>query len=263
MIKAHEYLNEIESYKPGKAKIQGAGSEFIKLSSNENALKSSKKALAAYKNHSNEVFRYADGSCALLHKALANKHKIDAEKIVCGAGSDELLALLTQAFAGIDDEIIYSKHGFLMYPISAKRVGARAIAVAEKNLKADIDAILVAITDKTKIIFIANPKNPTGSYLSQKEIDKLIAGTPKSILIVFDHAYDEFAQVVKDYPNAIKLVDKNENVVMTRTFSKAYGLASLRIGWSYSSIEIAEILNKIRGPFNVGGSAQAAAIMAL
>ncbi len=263
MIKAHNYLNDIETYKPGKAKIQGLAQEFTKLSSNENALKSSKKAIAAYKNHVNDVFRYADGGCTLLREALAQKYKIDAEKIVCGAGSDEILALLTAAYAGVGDEIIYSKHGFLMYPISAKRVGALPVAVAEHDLKADVDAILAAITPKTKMIFIANPNNPTGSYLKQKEIDKLIASTPKSVMIVLDHAYDEFAQGAKDYPDAIKLVEKHENVVMTRTFSKIYGLASLRIGWSFSSKEVAEILNKVRGPFNVGGPAQVAAVAAL
>lgn len=264
MIKAHDYLNEIEIYKPGKAKIDGNRvCEIIKLSSNENALKSSKKALAAYKNHAGEVFRYADGSCTKLREALARKLGVDGEKIVCGAGSDEILALLTAAFAGVGDEIIYSKHGFLMYPISAKRVGARAVAVEEKNLKADIEAILAAITPKTKMIFIANPNNPTGSYLNAKEIDRLIKAVPKSVLIVLDHAYDEFAQGLKDYPNAIKLTDENVNVVTTRTFSKIYGLASLRIGYSYSSQKIADILNKVRGPFNVGGPAQAAAVAAL
>ncbi len=264
MIKAHEYLNEIEIYKPGKAAIAGNSTrEIIKLSSNENALKSSKKAIAAYKNHASEVFRYADGSCTILRDALARKFGVDSEKIVCGAGSDEILALLTSAFASAGDEIIYSKHGFLMYPISAKRVGAKAVVVEEKNLKADVDAILAAITPKTKMIFIANPNNPTGSYLKAKEIDKLINAVPKSVLIVLDHAYDEFAQGLKDYPDAIKLTNENANVVMTRTFSKIYGLASLRIGYSYSSKEIASALNKMRGPFNVGGPAQAAAVAAL
>lgn len=263
MIQAHKYLSQIESYKPGKAKLEGGLQQVTKLSSNENALKSSKKALKAYKDHAGEVFRYADGSCLDLRQALAAKHQIDAENIVCGAGSDEILALLTSSYAGLGDEIIYSKHGFLMYPISAKRVGATPIAVEEKNLKTDIDAILAAISPQTKIIFIANPNNPTGSYLTQKEVEKLIANTPKSVMIVLDHAYDEFAQSAKNYPNALKLVENNPNVVVTRTFSKIYGLASLRIGWSYSSKEVAQILNKARGPFNVGGPAQVAAVAAL
>ncbi|MBM3206965.1 MAG: histidinol-phosphate transaminase [Candidatus Staskawiczbacteria bacterium] len=263
MINAHKYLDKIEVYKPGKARIEGSTTEMKKLSSNENALKSSKKAIKAYKEHYQDIHRYADGSCEELRAAIASKHNIDKNKIVCGAGSDEIIALLTQAYAGVGDEIIYSKHGFLMYPISAKRVGATAIAVAEKNLKADVDAIIAAITNKTKIIFIANPNNPTGSYLDSKEITKLIQHTPKSVLIILDHAYDEFAAGARSYPDAVKIVNENENVVMTRTFSKIYGLASLRIGWSYSSNEIANIINKVRGPFNVGGPAQVAAIAAL
>jgi histidinol-phosphate aminotransferase len=197
-----------------------------------------------------------------LREAIAKKNKINAERIVCGAGSDEILALLTSAFAGIDDEVIYSEFGFLMYPISAKRVGAKAIRVKEKNLRTDIDAILAAITDKTKIIFIANPNNPTGSYLSESEIRKLINGAPKNVLIVLDHAYEEFVEEA-DYPKALSLVNEFENVVATRTFSKIYGLASLRIGWCYASEYICEVLNKIRGPFNVGGPAQLAAIASL
>ncbi len=259
-----KYLDEIENYKPGKAKIDGNFAEIIKLSSNENALKSSKKALEAFKKHEDEIFRYYDGSCVELRKTLAQKNNIDDyEKIVCGAGSDEILALLACAFAGVGDEVIYSKYGFLMYEISAKRVGAKAIAVAEKNLKTDIDAILAAISSKTKMIFIANPNNPTGSYLNQIELQKLIDKVPKSVLIVLDCAYLEFATNIKDYPDAVKLVCENENVVMTRTFSKIYGLASLRIGWCFSSLKIAEILNKVRGPFNVSGAAAVSAIAAL
>ena len=263
-LKAHEYLSEIEIYKPGKAKLaEGSKVEVIKLSSNENALKSSPKAVAAYQQHVDEIFRYADGSCSALREALAQKNKIDVERIVCGAGSDEILAFLTAAFAGNGDEIIYSKHGFLMYPISAKRVGAKAVAVEEKGLQADVEAILRAITPKTKIIFIANPNNPTGSYLNAGEVQRLVDAAPKNILIVLDHAYEEFIEAGADYPDAIALVNKNDNVVVTRTFSKIYGLASLRIGWCYSSQYVADALNKIRGPFNVGGPAQVAAVAAL
>ena len=257
---AHAYLSEIENYVPGKAKI--GDRKVIKLSSNENALGASPLAMEAYKNHTFDIFRYADGSCLALREALGKKNNIDPERIICGAGSDEIIAFITAAFAGIGDEVIYSEHGFLMYPISAKRVGAKAIKVKEKNLKTDIEAILGAITSKTKIIFIANPNNPTGSYLTSTEVEKLISNTPKNIVIVLDHAYEEFVEE-KDYPNAIELVSKHENVIVTRTFSKIYGLASLRIGWSYSSSYISEILNKVRGPFNVGGPAQVAAIAAL
>lgn len=259
-IKAHSFLSEIKNYVPGKSAI--SGKKAIKLSSNENALGSSPLALAAYTKHGEDVFRYADGSCTLLREKLAQKNNIDAGRIVCGAGSDENIALITHAFAGQDDEVIYTEHGFLMYPISAKRVGAMSVKVPEKNLKADVDAIIAAITDKTRIIFIANPNNPTGSYLNANEVARLIDKTPKNVLIVLDHAYDEFV-TASDYPNALALVEKNDNVVVTRTFSKIYGLASLRIGWSYSSQYVADILNKIRGPFNVGGPAQVAAAAAL
>lgn len=262
ILSPHSYLEKIENYKPGKSKISQSKNP-IKLSSNENALKASKKAVAAYKNHSSEIYRYFDGSCSELRQELAKKNNIESENIVCGAGSDEILALLTTIFAKEDDEIIHSQHGFLMYPISAKRVGAKAISVAEKNLKADIESILYAISNKTKIIFIANPNNPTGSYLTKDEIEKLIRNTPKSILIVLDHAYDEFACDLEDYPNAFEIAKKHENVVVTKTFSKIYGLASLRIGWCYASKEICNILNKVRGPFNVSGAAQQSAISSL
>ena len=197
-----------------------------------------------------------------MREALGEKYNIDKERIVCGAGSDELIAFLTSAFAGVGDEIIYSQYGFLMYPISAQRVGAKAIKVEESNLKTNVDNIIAAISDKTKIIFIANPNNPTGSYLNKTELQKLIDNTPKNILIVLDCAYEEFV-VESDYPHGIDIVNKYENIVTTRTFSKIYGLASLRIGWCYSSKYIAEILNKVRGPFNVGGPAQVAALAAL
>lgn len=257
---ANSYLLEIENYKPGKAKI--GSQKAIKLSSNENALGASPKAISAYVNHAKDLALYADGACSELRQALANKYKIDADKIVCGAGSDEILALITQGFAGCGDEIIYSEYGFLMYPISAKRVGAKAIKAKETNLRTDVKAILAAITPKTKLIFIANPNNPTGSYINKSEMQELIDNTPKNVIIVLDHAYEEFVEE-SDYPNAIELVNQHENVIMTRTFSKIYGLASLRIGWSYSSSYIAEILNKVRGPFNVSGPAQFAAVAAI
>lgn len=259
-VQANPYIAQIENYVPGKSKI--GGKKAIKLSSNENALGASPLALEAYKMHASELFRYADGSCTMLREGLAAKYKIEANRIVCGAGSDELIALLTMSFASVGDEVIYSEHGFLMYPISAQKVGAVAIKAPEKNLKADVDSLIAAISPKTKIIFLANPNNPTGSYLTRAELEKFLNAVPKNILVVLDCAYEEFAQTV-DYPGGIEFVNRFPNVVMTRTFSKIYGLASLRIGWSYSSAEIVETLNKVRGPFNVGGPAQAAATAAL
>jgi len=258
---AHSYLQNIANYVPGKSKTESQ-SKVIKLSSNENALGASPKAIEAYKNHVGDLFRYYDGSCTLLREALAKKFDLNPQGIVCGAGSDEIISLLTSAFSGVGDEIIYSEHGFLMYPISAQRVGALPVAVAEQNLKADVAAIIAAITSKTKIIFLANPNNPTGSYVNAAEINHLIEKTPKEVLIVLDCAYEEFVEA-SNYPNALDLVRRHSNVVATRTFSKIYGLASLRIGWCFAATEIAEILNKIRGPFNVSGPAQIAALEAL
>ena len=257
---AHKYLLEIENYIPGKSKV--GDKKVIKLSSNENALGASPKALIAYIEHAKDVFRYADGSSTLLREKIAQKNNINPNQIVCGAGSDEIIALITSSFAGVDDEVIYSEYGFLMYPISAQRVGAKTIKVKEKNLKTDIDAIINAVNKKTKIIFIANPNNPTGSYLNKDEIHKLVSNTPSNVLIVLDHAYQEFVEV-DDFYDGIEIVNNNKNVVLTRTFSKIYGLASLRIGWSYSSQNIADILNKARGPFNVSGPAQVSALASL
>ncbi len=258
-VEAQSYLNSIKSYKPGKDKIAGSDKKVIKLSSNENALGCSKVAKESYEEHASDVFRYADGACTNLRKAIAEKYEINSDNIVCGAGSDEILYMLASAYAGKGDEVIHSKHGFLMYNISAKRVGANTVVVKEKDLKTDIDGVISAVNDKTKIIFLANPNNPTGSYLTNNEVQKLINNVPKNVLIVFDHAYDEFVIGLDGYPNAIKLVQENENVVMTRTFSKIYGLASLRIGWCYANDAIIDVLNKVRGPFNVGGPAQFAA----
>ena len=257
---AHKYLLEIENYIPGKSKV--GDKKVIKLSSNENALGASPKALIAYIEHAKDVFRYADGSATLLREKIAQKNNINPNQIVCGAGSDEIIALLASSFASVGDEVIYSEYGFLMYPISAQRVGAKAVKVKEKNLKTDIDAIINAVNKKTKIIFIANPNNPTGSYLNKDEINKLISNIPTNVLIVLDHAYQEFV-TVDDFYDGLEIVNNNKNVVLTRTFSKIYGLASLRIGWSYSSQNIADILNKARGPFNVSGPAQVSALASL
>lgn len=264
MIKAKDYILEIDPYKPGKSKT-GSGNaveRIIKLSSNENALGSSPKAIEAYKKHTDKLFRYPDGGCTELREAIANKYNINAEQIVCGAGSDEIISFLTQAFCEAEDQVLYSKYGFLMYPISAKRVGANPITADEVNLTTNVDNILAKISSKTKIIFIANPNNPTGSYLSDSEVERLIKNTPTDIIIALDLAYAEFV-TANDYPDVIKLVNKYDNVVMLRTFSKIYGLASLRLGWSYSSPYIADVLNRTRGPFNVSGAAQVAGIAAI
>jgi histidinol-phosphate aminotransferase len=264
-FKAKSYIENISPYKQGKSNTGKIDeSKIIKLSSNENALKSSPEAISSYNNHKNKLSYYADGNCLSLRKAIASKHNINADNIVCGAGSDEIISLLVQSFAGEGDEIIYSNHGFLMYPISAQKFGAKAISAPETNLTANIDNILNIISDRTKMIFIANPNNPTGSYINKVQIEKLISKTPKDVIIVLDLAYAEFVQLSEEeYPDVTKLVEAHDNVVMTRTFSKIYGLASLRLGWSYSCEYIAQTLNKSRGPFNVSGAAIEAGIGAI
>ena len=259
-LQANKFLFSINNYVPGKSKINH--SKIIKLSSNENALGVSQKAIEAYKKHSDKLFRYPDGNCTDLCSKLAEVNNIDSAKIICGAGSDEIISLLTAAFATIDDEVIYSEYGFLMYPISAQKVGAKAVKVAENNLTTNTDNILAAITNKTKIIFIANPNNPTGSYISSWQLQNFLNKVPDNILIVLDNAYQEFVQQA-DYPCNYDLVNKYKNLVITRTFSKVYGLASLRIGWCYADNYVVDVLHKVRGPFNVSGAAQLSAIAAL
>lgn len=260
-VEANSCILDIKPYKPGKSKVSN-NQKIIKLSSNENALGSSPKAVKAYQDEAGNLNRYPDGSSTDLRRAIAKKYDIDSDRIVCGAGSDEIIALLVQAFVQEGDEVLYSEYGFLMYPISAKRVGANPIVAKEVGRKVNINNLLAKISSKTKIIFIANPNNPTGSYLTSKEIESLIVKTPKNVIIVLDLAYGEFVDLL-DYPDVVELVNEHDNVVMTRTFSKIYGLASLRLGWSYSSSYIADILNRVRGPFNVNGPTQVAGIAAI
>lgn len=258
---ANNCINQINNYIPGSSKAS-INKPVIKLSSNENALGCSKKAEEAFLNHKDKLFRYAEASCQDLRVAIANRLSIEAENIVCGAGSDELIFLLTLAFANNDSEVIISEYGFLMYEISAQKIGAKVVKAKEEGLRASAKNIFSAITDKTKIIFLANPNNPTGTYLNQQELLDLVSKIPSNILVVLDCAYEEFATNA-DYPDHLNFVKNFANVVVLRTFSKIYGLASLRIGWCYSSKEIANILHKVRGPFNVSGAAQVAAIAAI
>lgn len=252
---------KIEPYVPGQSRLEGAG-DPIKLSSNENPFGASKKAVEAIQRAASKSHRYPDGSCRELREAIAGVYGIDKERIICGAGSDELIALLCQAYAGNDDEVLYSQYGFLMYPISALRVGAKPVKAPEKNLTTDVDSILKKVTKKTKIVFVANPNNPTGSYVSKKDMRRLRAGLREDILLVIDSAYAEYV-TKDDYSTGIGMVEENENVVMTRTFSKLYGLGGIRLGWAYCPAHIADVMNRIRGPFNVSDIAQAAGIAAL
>jgi len=252
---------EIEPYRGGEAGAPGF-ERPIRLASNESALGPSPRAIAAYRTLAEEIHRYPDGGAEALREALARHHGLPADRIVCGNGSDELIGLLTKAYAGPGDEVVMSRHGFLMYPIAAKAAGAEVVIAPETNLTADVDALLAAVTPRTRVVFLANPNNPTGTYLSSDEVKRLHAGLPPQVLLVIDAAYAEYVQR-NDYDPGMALVAASENVVMTRTFSKIYALAGLRVGWAYGSESIADVLNRVRAPFNLNAAAQAAAVAAL
>jgi histidinol-phosphate aminotransferase len=257
---------DIAPYVGGDATAPGVARP-IRLASNESALGPSPKAVAAYRALAPEIHRYPDGSAAELRAALGRHHEIDPDRIVCGAGSDELIGLLLRAYAGPDGksvgaEVLYSRHGFLMYPIGAQAVGATPIAVPERNLTADVDGFLARVTERTRIVFIANPNNPTGTYLSAGEMARLHKGLPGHVVLAIDAAYAEFVNR-NDYDPGTALVSRADNVVMLRTFSKVYALAGLRLGWAYCPPAIADVLNRIRGPFNVSAPALAAGVAAV
>jgi histidinol-phosphate aminotransferase len=254
-------LLEVEAYVGGEAKIPGV-EEPIRLAANENPLGPSPLAVEAYREAGAALHRYPDGGAVALRETIAELHGLDPARIVCGAGSDELIALLVRAYAGPGDTVVYSRHGFLMYPIAAKTAGAEAVAAPETGLRADVDALLAQVTDATKLVFLANPNNPTGSYLPDAEVRRLLDGLPEHVLLVLDSAYAEYVDAA-DYADGARLVEETDRVVMTRTFSKIYGLAALRLGWAYCPAEVADALNRVRGPFNVAVPAQAAGIAAL
>jgi len=251
---------DIAPYVPGKS--GSTGGPVYKLSSNESALGASPAAIAAYRAAATELERYPDGGATALRQAIAGRYGLKPENIVCGAGSDELLQLLAHAYLGPGDEAIYSQHGFLVYPIAIAANGAKAVVAPERDETADVDAILSRLSDRTRLVFLANPNNPTGTYLPFSEVKRLHAGLPRRVLLVLDAAYAEFVRR-NDYESGVELVSTFDNVVMTRTFSKIYGLAALRLGWAYCPAHVADVLNRIRGPFNVGSPAQAAGAAAI
>ncbi len=260
-LKPRPGILEISPYVGGDATAQGVN-RVIRLASNENPLGPSPKAIEAYTALQGELHRYPDGGSNELRQAIAASESLEKKRIVCGAGSDELISLLVKAYAGPGDEVLYSEHGFLMYPISAKTVGATPVASPEHNLTTDVDELLAQTTDRTKLVFVANPNNPTGTYLSGEELRRLRKGLPESVLLVIDAAYAEYVEA-EDYSSGAELVAECENVVMTRTFSKIHGLASLRLGWAYCPPAVADVLNRLRGPFNVSLAAQAAGVEAI
>ncbi len=253
---------EIKKYIPGKSVASGS-SRTIKLSSNETPLGTSKKAKEIVKQVSDyQLPIYPDGDAYSLRKAIAKHNNIEINRVVCGNGSDELIMMLTKIFAGVGDEILYSQYGFLMYPIAAKVVGATPVPAPEFNLKTNIKNLISNVTKYTKVCFIANPNNPTGTYLSKSELMDLRNKLPKECLLVIDSAYSEYVSN-EDYDDGISIARGRKDIVVTRTFSKIYGLASLRLGWAYCPEEIIEFINSVRAPFNVNSLAQLAGKAAL
>jgi histidinol-phosphate aminotransferase len=251
----------ITPYKAGSSQAKNVG-EVLKLSSNESPFGASPKAIEAYNKTASQLHRYPDSSARALREAIGGVYGLNPERIVCGAGSDEIISLLCNAYAGEGDEVLYTEHGFLMYAISAMAAGATPVKARERNLTADVDYLLAAVTEKTKIVFLANPNNPTGTYLPESELQRLRRELPVHVLLVLDGAYAEYMDQ-EDYSAGESLVGASENTVMTRTFSKIYGLATLRLGWAYGPEGVVDILNRVRGPFNVSSPAIAAGVAAV
>jgi len=254
-------IAEIAPYVGGEASLPGVARP-AKLSSNENPLGPSPLAVAAFREASLDLHRYPDGGAERLRAGLARRFGLEAERIVCGNGSDELIALLSRAYAGPGDEVLFSRHGFLMYRLSTLAVGATPRAAPEKNLRSDVEALLAMVGPATRILYLGNPNNPTGSYLTAAALKDFRRRLPAEVLLVIDAAYAEYVEAA-DYEAGQALVRAGDNVVMLRTFSKIYGLAGLRLGWAYCPTGIADALNRVRGPFNTSAPAQAAALAAL
>jgi len=252
---------DIMAYVPGRESAPGA-SKVYKLSSNETPLGASPAAVEAARRVLEHPETYPDGQSAALREAIAAAHGLNAANILCTNGSDEALGLLAQTYLGPGDEGVFTEHGFLVYRIYIQAAGAVPVVVKEKDERADVDAILAAVTEKTRIVFLANPNNPTGTYIPFEEVRRLHAGLPKHVLLVLDAAYAEYVRR-NDYEAGVELVAASENVVMTRTFSKIHGLAGLRIGWVYAPAHILDALNRVRGPFNVNAVAIAAGAAAV
>jgi len=264
---AKGHLAAVKTYQPGKP-IEELEREYgikgaVKMASNENPLGPSPKAVAALRRSLSKLHLYPDGGCFYLRQKLAKRLSVSPESLVFGNGSDELLVLLVRAFVGAGDEIIIAEPTFLIYEIATQVEQGRAIAVPVKNFQYDLDEMASRITRRTKLIFIANPDNPIGTYVDCRKLSRFLKRVPDDVLVVLDEAYCDFAEFKKDYPDSLALLDSGKNVVITRTFSKAYGLSGLRIGYAIARPDVAAALNKVREPFNVNSAAQIAAIAAL
>ena len=246
-IRPQPGILDIALYVGGTAHVAGVANA-VKLSSNENPFGPSDKAKDAFQRSMHTLHRYPNTDHAALRQAIAEAHDLDPARIICGAGSDEVITFLCQAYAGPKDEVVFTEHGFLMYRISTLAVGATPIEVPERERTADVDAILAACNRRTKLVFIANPNNPTGTMISPADMARLAAGIPSQAILVIDGAYAEY---VEGYDGGAALIESRQNVVMTRTCSKIYGLGGLRIGWGYGPADVIDVLNRIRGPFNL------------
>ncbi|ABI66671.1 histidinol-phosphate transaminase [Maricaulis maris] len=244
---------DIRPYKPGSSEAPGIENP-VKLSSNENALGCSDKAAAAMTATASKLHLYPDGGATKLREAIAEAEGLEAENIVCGTGSDELLQLLGRAYLNPGDKVVQSQYGFLVYRLVAMQCGANLVSAPERDYRSDVDAILEAAGDDTRIVFLANPNNPTGTYISAAEVRRLRDGLPASTLLVLDAAYAEFVDN-PDYEAGIELARERDDVIVTRTFSKIHGLAALRLGWAYGNKAIIDVLHRVRGPFNVNMAA--------
>ena len=254
-IKPQPGIDQIELYQGGAAHVDGV-SNIVKLSSNENPNGPSEAAIDAFRKISHELHLYPSSDHSSLRRAIAAQFELEADNIICGTGSDEIINMLCQAYAGPGDEVIHTEHGFAMYRISALAAGASPVEVKERNRITDVDTILAACTDRTRLVFIANPNNPTGTMIDEGEITLLADGLPNHVLLVLDGAYAEY---IEGFDGGASLVENRTNVIMTRTFSKLYGLGGLRVGWGYGPRPVIDTLNRVRGPFNLSSAALAAA----
>jgi histidinol-phosphate aminotransferase len=252
---------DISAYVPGRSKTGGTGPQH-KLSSNETPLGPSPAAIEAFRETAGALHLYPDGAATELRTAIADAHGLAADRIICGNGSDELLGLIASVYLGAGDEAVFTEHGFLVYRIQTLAAGATPVEVPERERTADADALLAAVSERTRVVFLANPNNPTGTYIPISEVRRLHAGLPPDCLLVIDAAYAEYVRR-NDYEAGIELVSSHDNVVMTRTFSKIYGLAALRLGWAYAPAHVVDALNRVRGPFNVNAAALAAGTAAV
>ena len=254
-------ITDIEAYVPGKAKVTGVANP-IKLSSNENILGSSPQARAAFAAAADTLHIYPDSTASVVRAAVAQHFDLEPERLVFGDGSDEVLHLINQVFLEPGDNIIMGQYGFSAYAIGARACQAQVREVAEPNYRFSVEAALAAVDDRTRIVFITQPANPTGSFLTREELGELHAGLPPSVLLVIDGAYAEFATDPR-FDDGLALARAQQNVIVTRTFSKLHGLAALRIGWGYCPAPIADAIERIRAPFNTSIAAQQAAVAAL